>query len=143
MFSIKGFVVIFVSLFTFFLISLMFARISSNDSKQLRFYLTNSYLSFRKITIWALSFEMDYKKSKTIKANLSIFLNQDDNIHRSSAKNHLKFKNPHRYRAFSFLLPLKMASFSNLRLQNRKERPNLFLNNSDMAKTAKHGDFCE
>ena len=46
--------------------------------------------------------------------------------------NHLAFKISQRYRPFSLHIPLEMASLSNSRWQNRKERLNRSLNNEDM-----------
>ncbi len=43
----------------------------------------------------------------------------------------------HRYRAFSLLQPSEMASLSNYRLQNRKERSNRSTNNGDNVEKVK------
>ncbi len=49
----------------------------------------------------------------------------------------LKIQNFHRFRAFSLLQPTELASFSNSRWENLKERPNQSTNKGDMVDKAK------
>ncbi len=56
--------------------------------------------------------------------------------HKNSLKS-LKIKTPHRYQVFSLLQPLEMATLSNSRLKNRKERPNQSSNKPNLVDKAR------